>query len=171
MEESMTEAPKSSADKALCKKITEGQAIIQTQGNVFYNPVQEFNRDIRYVRCSIKYFINFLCTCCSITILNAFARQYLKDDLGDSQAGLKCEKGLYILEALSATGLRSIRYAKEISGVKEIIANDISIRAVDDIKRNIHDNNVEHLVTPSNDDAVYYTFLETRDLIVIFICF
>lgn len=27
--------------------ITEGLAKIQTAGNVFYNPVQEFNRDLR----------------------------------------------------------------------------------------------------------------------------
>lgn len=28
--------------------ITEGQATVKTEGNVFYNPVQEFNRDLRY---------------------------------------------------------------------------------------------------------------------------
>lgn len=27
--------------------ITEGLAKIRTDGNVFYNPVQEFNRDLR----------------------------------------------------------------------------------------------------------------------------
>lgn len=29
--------------------ITEGFATVKTQGNVFYNPVQEFNRDLRYL--------------------------------------------------------------------------------------------------------------------------
>lgn len=29
--------------------ITEGQAKVKTAGNVFYNPVQEFNRDLRLV--------------------------------------------------------------------------------------------------------------------------
>lgn len=72
----------------------------------------------------------------------------------DWQAGTKYEDGLYILEALSATGLRSIRYAKEIPGVKEIVANDLSAKAVEDIVNNIKCNNVEQLVTPSHSDAV-----------------
>lgn len=29
------------------QEIVEGLAKIQTTGNVFYNPVQEFNRDLR----------------------------------------------------------------------------------------------------------------------------
>ncbi|CAA7271664.1 unnamed protein product [Cyclocybe aegerita] len=45
-----------------------------------------------------------------------------------------------ILEALSATGLRSIRYAKEIPLVKYIIANDLSPAAVEVMKRNIRLN-------------------------------
>ena len=65
------------------------------------------------------------------------------------------QDGITILEALSATGLRSIRYAKEVPGVKQIIANDISAKAVDSIKKNILDNNVEHLVTASHEDATY----------------
>ncbi|KAF8910968.1 tRNA methyltransferase [Gymnopilus junonius] len=42
-----------------------------------------------------------------------------------------------ILEALSATGLRSIRYAKEIPLIKHVIANDLSPGAVEAMKRNI----------------------------------
>ncbi|KDR81650.1 hypothetical protein GALMADRAFT_89844 [Galerina marginata CBS 339.88] len=42
-----------------------------------------------------------------------------------------------ILEALSATGLRSIRYAKEIPLAKCVIANDLSPGAVEAMKRNI----------------------------------
>ncbi|KAK0459763.1 tRNA methyltransferase [Desarmillaria tabescens] len=41
-----------------------------------------------------------------------------------------------ILEALSATGLRSIRYAKEIPLVKYVIANDLSSAATAAMKRN-----------------------------------
>jgi tRNA G26 N,N-dimethylase Trm1 len=34
------------------KVITEGKAevLLSSAGNVFYNPVQEFNRDLRYMR-------------------------------------------------------------------------------------------------------------------------
>ncbi|KAK1236530.1 RNA methyltransferase tRNA(m5U54)methyltransferase [Marasmius sp. AFHP31] len=45
-----------------------------------------------------------------------------------------------ILEALSATGLRSIRYAKEIPLVKYVIANDLSSAATAAMKRNIEFN-------------------------------
>ncbi|EPT06176.1 hypothetical protein FOMPIDRAFT_133734 [Fomitopsis schrenkii] len=45
-----------------------------------------------------------------------------------------------ILEALSATGLRSIRYAKEIPLVKYVIANDLSPSAVAAMKRNVEIN-------------------------------
>lgn len=68
--------------------------------------------------------------------------------------GVSCDNGITILEALSATGLRSIRYAKEVPGIKEIIANDISQKAVEDIKHNIIDNKVEGLVTASFNDAM-----------------
>ncbi|THH17819.1 hypothetical protein EW146_g3072 [Bondarzewia mesenterica] len=42
-----------------------------------------------------------------------------------------------LLEALSATGLRSIRYAKEIPLVKYVIANDLSSSATAAMKRNV----------------------------------
>ncbi|GAA5859268.1 hypothetical protein JCM8547_008947 [Rhodosporidiobolus lusitaniae] len=45
-----------------------------------------------------------------------------------------------LLEALSATGLRAIRYAKELPLLKHVIANDLSAGAVEDIKRNIEFN-------------------------------
>lgn len=45
--------------------------------------------------------------------------------------------GLRVLEALSATGLRSIRYAIEVPGIKQIIANDLSTAAVKSIRENI----------------------------------
>lgn len=58
-----------------------------------------------------------------------------------------------ILEALSATGLRSIRYAKEIPNVTKIIANDLSEQAVETIKANIVHNQVENLIDINHDDA------------------
>lgn len=42
-----------------------------------------------------------------------------------------------ILEALSATGLRSIRYAREIPLLKRVVANDLSSSAVKAMKRNV----------------------------------
>lgn len=59
-----------------------------------------------------------------------------------------------VLEALSATGLRSIRYAKEVPGIKQIVANDFNSAAVKSIKENIKLNGVEHLVTASECNAM-----------------
>ena len=93
--------------------------------------MQEFNRDVSI----------------------AAIQQYLNIRSKELEAHNLKDNGVKILEALSATGLRSIRYAKEISGVKEIIANDLSKRAVDSIQSNIKANEVDNLVTSSHSDA------------------
>ncbi|XP_062979339.1 tRNA (guanine(26)-N(2))-dimethyltransferase isoform X2 [Elgaria multicarinata webbii] len=140
--------------------ITEGKAkiIFPSANEVFYNPVQEFNRDL---------------TCAVIT---EFARLQLAskgiwreqdDDLeqppgGDQPdkedhevagVGEVCQDGLHVLEALAASGLRSIRFAKEVPGLRKVVANDFSSKAVELITQNIQLNDVGHLVTPSLSDA------------------
>ena len=61
-----------------------------------------------------------------------------------------------ILEALAASGLRSIRYAKEIPNLKQVTANDLEAEAVESIKRNIKYNELtEELVRPNQGDAMY----------------
>jgi tRNA (guanine26-N2/guanine27-N2)-dimethyltransferase len=57
------------------------------------------------------------------------------------------------LEALAATGLRAIRYALEVPGIKQIYANDISKTAVKIMNQNIEENNVQNLVTSTLYDA------------------
>ncbi|KAG9074871.1 RNA methyltransferase tRNA(m5U54)methyltransferase, partial [Ceratobasidium sp. 370] len=63
-------------------------------------------------------------------------------DAQTSGSGKEAEKEyisqkFVILEALSATGLRAIRYAHEIPLVKYVIANDISPAATEAMRRNI----------------------------------
>ena len=115
------------------ESITEGSTTIYVTNakstDVFYNPVQQFNRDM------------------SIAVIN----QFVKDRQTDED--FKDKEGLTILEALSATGLRSIRYAKEIPGCKQIIANDFLERAVKAIDHNIQANNVQDKVVSSHADA------------------
>lgn len=65
------------------------------------------------------------------------------------------------MEALSATGLRSIRYANEVPGVKQIIANDLSSAAVKSIRENIALNGVEHLVEASESNATTLMYNST----------
>ena len=61
--------------------------------------------------------------------------------------------GLTILEALSASGLRSIRYAQEIRLVDKIIANDISEAAYESICKNAKENGVGDKVVATCSDA------------------
>ena len=99
------------------------------QSCVIFVVVQEFNRDM------------------SIAVINQFAEDRANDEK------YTFENGLTILEGLSATGLRSIRYAKEIPRSSLILANDFSKRAVETITNNIEKNEVGNIVKPSHGDA------------------
>lgn len=62
-----------------------------------------------------------------------------------------------ILDALSATGLRSIRYALECRQGSplplEVVANDISKASIATIKENVKAHGVEDVITVNEDDA------------------
>lgn len=60
-----------------------------------------------------------------------------------------------ILEALAASGLRSIRYALEIPAAGEITSNDLSKDAYQSMICNIEINKVDQIVRPSCHDARY----------------
>lgn len=66
---------------------------------------------------------------------------------------LSPQGGLRVLEALAASGLRSIRFAKEVPGLRAVVANDFSARAVELMSRNIAFNGVGDLVAPRMADA------------------
>lgn len=88
---------------------------------------------------------------CSISILNVFSQERVRHK--DENLAEDKTKGIVVLEALAATGLRSIRYAKEVEGVKRIVANDFSKNAVENMNSNISDNGVQDIVTASQNDA------------------
>ena len=58
-----------------------------------------------------------------------------------------------ILDALSATGLRALRYAKEIPSVTSVTANDLSPSAINSIKLNAIHNNISDKINPTTGDA------------------
>ncbi|XP_063148569.1 tRNA (guanine(26)-N(2))-dimethyltransferase isoform X2 [Candoia aspera] len=160
------------------KIITEGKAkvVFPNANEVFYNPVQEFNRDLT---CAvITEFARLQLSSKGISIVvpgeeNASkvivdlsekgkdddVEQLSDRDTSDKEAatvaevGEVCQEGLQVLEALAASGLRSIRFAKEVPGIRSVVANDNSSKAVEFITQNIKLNGVEHLVTPSLSDA------------------
>lgn len=90
----------------------------ENRGAVFYNPVQEFNRDF------------------SIMAINQFSEIFA----AEKAAKKKEFKGLNCIEALAATGLRSVRYIKEIPSISKLVANDIDPTATDLMKRNFEFN-------------------------------
>ena len=63
---------------------------------------------------------------------------------GNEQKGKPwmAEDGLYILEALAASGLRSIRYFQEIPNIRRLIVNDIADAAVASMKQNFAFNHL-----------------------------
>lgn len=59
-----------------------------------------------------------------------------------------------ILDALSATGLRALRYAKEIPMATTITANDLSPSATASIKLNAEHNKLSDKINPTTSDAI-----------------
>lgn len=67
------------------------------------------------------------------------------------------EEGLYILEALAASGLRSIRYFNEIPNIRRIIINDIADAAVESMKRQLAYNNITSSRVVPNRRTIHYS--------------
>ncbi|KAM3925844.1 tRNA (guanine(26)-N(2))-dimethyltransferase [Leptodactylus fuscus] len=156
--------------------ITEGKAqvIYPNANQVFYNPVQEFNRDLTCAVITEFARMQLAEKGIDVVVPGEREKQKVVVDLSDNMedcaelasevtpapperrtvtVGEACLEGLRVLEGLAASGLRSIRFAHEVPGLQSIMANDFSVSAVELIKRNIQFNGVEHLVTASYSDA------------------
>ncbi|KAM9688755.1 tRNA (guanine(26)-N(2))-dimethyltransferase isoform 1-T2 [Trichechus inunguis] len=157
--------------------VTEGAAKIAfpSANEVFYNPVQEFNRDLTCAVITEFARIQLQTKGIQIKVPGEKDVQKLVVDLSEQEedkAELKegenlapgdqprtasvreiCEEGLRVLEGLAASGLRSIRFAQEVPGLRSVVANDASSQAVHLIRRNVLLNDVAHLVQPSQADA------------------
>ncbi|XP_075715233.1 tRNA (guanine(26)-N(2))-dimethyltransferase [Rhinoderma darwinii] len=154
--------------------ITEGKAkvIYPSANQVFYNPVQEFNRDLTCAVVTEFARMRLAEKDIDLVVPGEREQQKVVVDLSDNGEDCvipednpapaerrtvtvreACPEGLRVLEGLAASGLRSIRFAREVPGLQSIVANDFSASAVELIKRNIQFNGVEHLVTASYSDA------------------
>ncbi|KAH3665524.1 hypothetical protein OGAPHI_003710 [Ogataea philodendri] len=126
--------------------ITEGSAsVLYPPNQVFYNPVQQYNRDLSSL--AIRAFSD-------IYLQEKAAKKRKHEESGDATESQSSEPYLHILEALSASGLRAIRYAKEIPLVSKVIANDLSKDAVDAINQNIKYNDISSKVKSNIGDAI-----------------
>lgn len=63
-----------------------------------------------------------------------------------------------ILDALSATGLRALRYASEIPIATKIVGNDLSASAIQSMKTNIEYNKLGERIKPNLGDARAYMY-------------
>ncbi|KAI8063518.1 N2,N2-dimethylguanosine tRNA methyltransferase [Gongronella butleri] len=142
--------------------VTEGKATIlfPKTNEVFYNPVQEFNRDMSIA--AIRTWSEIRRQEKEERIEKKLARETDPEKRAAKKARLTEQLGFKdftILEALAATGLRSIRYAKEIPHLRHVIANDLLPDAVESIKRNVQYNEVdENLVKPNLGDAMHVMY-------------
>ncbi|VDO05284.1 unnamed protein product [Rodentolepis nana] len=123
--------------------VKEGSATVKLPEGVFYNPVQEFNRDL------------------TIAVIKQFSKIHLQEFInkttktaGDTQPKSVNYSGLSILEALGASGLRSVRFANEIPMLHKIVTNDLDPEAAKLISENAKLNGVEDIIRPSCSDAV-----------------
>ena len=163
----------SMADEDDVQEIIEGKAKVLLPKSVFYNPVQEFNRDL--TACIISQFAEEYCAEQAEKSSNAEGKNKgklcesgaeIQQAQTDSSATdghqtgekgqtdcLKNQNGIRIFEGLSASGLRSIRFGLEVPGIKEVIANDFDKKAVEFIEKNIVRNGLTGLVKSSLGDA------------------
>jgi tRNA (guanine26-N2/guanine27-N2)-dimethyltransferase len=63
-----------------------------------------------------------------------------------------------ILDALSATGLRALRYAQEIPFATTVTANDMSEKATTSIALNVKHNNLEDRIQANTGNAIAYMY-------------
>ncbi|RPA81786.1 N2,N2-dimethylguanosine tRNA methyltransferase, partial [Ascobolus immersus RN42] len=132
--------------------VQEGLAriIIQRDGEVFYNPIQIFNRDL------------------TVAAINSFKILAEKEAQKGTPNSSKTERvGFSILDALSASGLRAIRYALEIPGLNSVTAVDNSTTSILEIQRNIEVNGVTAKVDYVYDDTVAFMHSRSREFSVI----
>uniref|UniRef100_A0A8D3BI02 tRNA (guanine(26)-N(2))-dimethyltransferase n=1 Tax=Scophthalmus maximus TaxID=52904 RepID=A0A8D3BI02_SCOMX len=158
--------------------VREGKAAIlfPSANEVFYNPVQEFNRDLT---CAvITEFARDVLAQRGVKVVVPGEKERVVVSLSEeaseadapaeegekmkngaeepavtARVGEKCERGLRVLEGLAASGLRSVRFALEVPGLQSVTANDFSANAAGLIARNAQYNGVGHLLRASCRDA------------------
>lgn len=143
-------------------EIVEGTArmLYDEKEAVFYNKVQVFNRDV-----SIQVIKLF-----SETITKERKSAYDKkvariasDSANAARVPFLHPEGISVLDALAATGLRSIRYTKEIPHLRHITINDLSSDATNTAIENCKTNGVsDDKFTVTNRDACILMY-EHRD--------
>lgn len=153
---------------------------------VFYNPIQQFNRDLSVL--AVRVYAEHLLAVRREKLERKRRHEKPKgkkrkreDDAGDQQKTEESDKNeekaeqaaraweehkaqsFRILDALSASGLRALRYSKEVQQATTIVANDMSRSAVETIRTNIRYNGVQNVHVNQGDARAYmYSLLSSN---------
>ncbi|OQV12883.1 putative tRNA (guanine(26)-N(2))-dimethyltransferase [Hypsibius exemplaris] len=133
---------------AVAEVIKEGKAVLAagiSTDKVFYNPIQEFNRDLSCLILSV-FFEKFKSRVDEKARIKASRPENAGKPVPKPFAGR-------ILDAMAATGLRTCRYALEVPHVAEVVGNDYDPNACEAIKLNAAANGVTDRLTVTNQDA------------------
>lgn len=139
--------------------------VMPSKEAAFLNPVQEFNRDLSTIAIitwskmydSEKHQRFDARVKAQRKGDKPASKRRRTDDVPEAERVYQPYK-FRALEALAATGLRSIRYAKEIPLLGSVIANDLSATAVQALRRNLALNfppgrALEEWSAPENEDS------------------
>ncbi|RDA96157.1 hypothetical protein CP533_1695 [Ophiocordyceps camponoti-saundersi (nom. inval.)] len=135
----------------------DGKKVVNQQ--VFYNPIQQYNRDLSCL--AIKAYGHWVQSKQVSRQANSKKRKRdqkdtLPPDEQQSQGDPPEAKSrpLKILDALSASGLRALRYGHELPFPTSITANDLSASAVASIQCNVRHNGLQDVISVTNNDAL-----------------
>lgn len=118
---------------------------------VFYNKVQVLNRDLSIQ--TIKLFSEVI-TNERKTKYDAKKARYDANPAASERPPHPPSDGITVLDALAATGLRSVRYLKEIPKIKHVTINDLLPEATTAALVNIRSNGIDaEKVIVNNGDA------------------
>lgn len=78
--------------------------------------------------------------------------------MNGEKRGIDKRSQFTILDALSASGLRALRYAHELPFVTKVTANDLDPAAVEAIERNARHNSLQHAIEATQGDALGHMY-------------
>jgi tRNA (guanine26-N2/guanine27-N2)-dimethyltransferase len=164
--------------------------------SVFYNPIQQFNRDLSVlaIRAYGEHVLDYRKQKADLKLKkqagNGEKKRKREDDETESPenprpapkadnkessgtnetaplseqpaavhepAGQPSPPQFTVLDALSATGLRALRYASELPFVTKVVGNDLSESAIKSMKQNVEYNNLK-TIQPNLGDARVYMY-------------
>ncbi|CAL4084372.1 unnamed protein product, partial [Meganyctiphanes norvegica] len=156
--------------------VTEGKAevLFPSSHDVFYNPVQEFNRDLSVA--VLRVFSSLHKEMENERLKNSDSTQRVdqsniiqnsestieldaeseKESMKLYPNGVKDENGICILEALAASGLRSIRYAHEKLELLKLFQNNAAQKLLILMAKNLkHDKYTNYITYPKLSMVMY----------------